>query len=289
MNKLKAEFILIYVAFSWGIGFPLMKLALDENDTFTILWLRFSFAALIFAPFLIKSKGIIKIKTLLLGLVLGIFLFLTFAFFIIGLNHTSSSNTGFLAGLGIIFVPIFLAIIRQKLPAIDSFISALLGITGIIIISGVSIGYVNKGDLFVIIGAITSSIHIIILDLYAKEKDSILLTFIQLLVMAILAMLVAFYYNNLLPKEFSSTLLITVSITAVLSTAIAFWLQTKYQSQTTADRAVLIFSLEPIFAVIFASLILSEEITLSLVLGGGIIVLAMTYPLFHSKIKSRYN
>ena len=284
MNKLKAEFILIYVAFSWGIGFPLMKLVLDENDTFTILWLRFALAALVFAPFLIKSKAMFKIKTLVLGLVLGVLLFLTFSFFIVGLNYTSASNTGFLAGLGIIFVPIFLSIIKQKLPSIDSSISAFLGITGIIIISGVSMGEVNKGDILVIIGAITSSIHIIILDQFVKEEDCIPLTFLQLLVMAILAMIVAFYNDNLLPNEFSSDLLLSIGITAILSTAIAFWLQTKYQSQTSANRAVLIFSLEPIFAVFFASILLNEKITVSLFIGGGIIVLAMIYPLIHSRI-----
>lgn len=283
MKKVKAEFILIYVAFSWGIGFPLMKLGLNDNDTFTILWLRFFLATLFFLPFLINAKDIFKIKTLFIGLLLGTVLFFTFSFFIVGLNYTSASNTGFLSGMGIIFVPIILSIIQKKLPRIDSLISSFLCVVGLLVISELNFSGINIGDGLVILGAITSSIHIILLDKFSKKHDCITITFMQLFTMASLSIIVASFNNNLLPAVFSSNLVFAISFTAIFSTTIAFWLQTKYQSQTTPNRAVLIFSLEPIFAVICASFILSEKITLSLIFGGGFILLAMVYPLIHSR------
>jgi drug/metabolite transporter (DMT)-like permease len=283
MSRLKAEFFLIYVAFAWGIGFPLMKSALDNNDTFTILWLRFFLATLLFFPFLFKLKGEFKKETLVLGLILGTLLFLTFALFIFGLNYTSASNTGFLAGLGIIFVPFILAVIKKKFPSIDSLISAVLGLVGVLIISGFNASGMNFGDGLVILGATVSSLHIILLGSISKKHNTIVLTFLQLSVVTLFSILVASSTGNLMPAEFSLGLLSVIGITAILSTTVAFWIQTKYQPYTTPDRAVLIFSLEPIFTAMCAFFILSEKITPSLWAGGGVIVLAMVYPLFHNK------
>lgn len=283
MKNLKAELLLLYVAFSWGLGFPLMKMVLEQNDTFTVLWMRFALSALIFLPFVIFLFSNITKRMLFLGVILGTLLFITFALFIVGLNYTSSVNTGFLAGLGIIFVPFLLAILNWKLPDRDSLISSLLGVMGLAIISELSIDGIGFGDSLVIAGALVSSIHIIVIDRYANQYDSTLLTFIQLVVMASLSIVVASSTGKLLPTHFSLDLIVTVVVTASLATAIAFWVQTKYQPETTADRAVLIFSLEPLFAAIFATLLLREELPFSAMLGGGLIFLAMIYPVIHKK------
>jgi drug/metabolite transporter (DMT)-like permease len=37
-------------------------------------------------------------------------------------------------------------------------------------------------------------------------------------------------------------------LTSILATAVAFWIQTWAQARTTATRAAVIFSLEPVFA-----------------------------------------
>ncbi|MDP2571910.1 DMT family transporter [Vibrio penaeicida] len=285
MKSWKAELLLLYVAFSWGLGFPLMKLVLDDNDTFTVLWMRFALSALLFLPFVIFDSVKINKQTLLIGSVLGVLLFITFSLFIVGLNYTSSVNTGFLAGLGIIFVPIILAVVHRKLPRLDIWISSLLGLLGLAVISELSIEGIGFGDSLVIAGAVVSSIHIVVIDRFASHHNSTVLTFIQLLVMAILSVCIAGFSDNLLPKNFSIQLVTTVVITASLATALAFWVQTKYQTQTTADRAVLIFSLEPLFAAIFAAFILNEELRLSAMLGGGLIVLATIYPVFHRSLK----
>ena len=283
MKNLKAELLLIYVAFSWGLGFPLMKMVLEQNDTFTVLWMRFALSALIFLPFAVVLFSKITKRMLVLGGILGTLLFITFTLFIVGLNYTSSVNTGFLAGLGIIFVPLILAMINRKLPEKDSLVSSLLGVIGLAVISELSVDGIGLGDSLVIAGALVSSIHIIVIDRYASQYDSTLLTFIQLVVVAALSTLVAGFNNKLLPTLFSTELIVTVVVTASLATAIAFWVQTKYQPQTTADRAVLIFSLEPLFAAIFATLLLQETLPLSAVVGGGLIFLAMIYPVLHKK------
>ena len=47
---------------------------------------------------------------------------------------------------------------------------------------------------------------------------------------------------------------------ATLATVATFWLQARFQGQTTAQRAALVFALEPVFATAFAWLLLGETI-----------------------------
>jgi drug/metabolite transporter (DMT)-like permease len=60
---------------------------------------------------------------------------------------------------------------------------------------------------------------------------------------------------------------------ATLATVATFWLQARFQGQTTAQRVALIFALEPVFATAFAWWLLGE--TMGLIGGlGAILVLA---------------
>ena len=61
-------------------------------------------------------------------------------------------------------------------------------------------------------------------------------------------------------------------ITGVLATAFAFYCQNRAQQYTTPNRAALIFSLEPFFAVFFAYLLLGQTLTGKEWLGGGFVL-----------------
>ena len=58
----------------------------------------------------------------------------------------------------------------------------------------------------------------------------------------------------------------------IICTAFCFIAQAVVQQYTSPTHTGLIFSLEPIFASIFAIIFLGEMITLQLVIGGGLIL-----------------
>ena len=59
---------------------------------------------------------------------------------------------------------------------------------------------------------------------------------------------------------------------ATFATVATFWLQARFQGQTTAQRVALIFALEPVFATAFAWWLLGE--TMGLIGGlGAVLVL----------------
>lgn len=62
---------------------------------------------------------------------------------------------------------------------------------------------------------------------------------------------------------------------AILATALALVIENKAQEFTTPSRTAIIFSMEPVFATIFAYFYLGEVISTSGYWGGFLIVLGM--------------
>ena len=83
----RAEAVLVLVTFFWGCTFPIVKEAITNIPIFAFLALRFGLAAILMAPFIKRSQ--MTPKTIKKGLVLGVLLFLAFAFQTLGLANTS--------------------------------------------------------------------------------------------------------------------------------------------------------------------------------------------------------
>ena len=73
------------------------------------------------------------------------------------------------------------------------------------------------------------------------------------------------------PVPVSAGFWLSVSYCAVFATVIAFLLQVKYQPIVGASKTALIFSLESVFAAVFAWFN-GEEISRNILIGGGIIL-----------------
>ena len=67
-------------------------------------------------------------------------------------------------------------------------------------------------------------------------------------------------------------MLFALGVTSILATALAFLLQTWGQKYTTATRAALIFSLEPVFAWLTSYVLEQEVLTRQAMAGAGCIL-----------------
>ena len=75
--------------------------------------------------------------------------------------------------------------------------------------------------------------------------------------------------------HWSGSLVFAIVLTGVFATALAFIVQTWAQQYTSATRAALFFTLEPVFALVTAVLIGGEKITGSASVGCGLILLGI--------------
>jgi len=114
ITPFKADLMLMGIALIWGSTFIIVKQTIENIPPVTFNTIRFTVASLFFLiTFLYRPKKINK-KTLFDGVVLGLVLFLTFTFQTIGLKFVTASETGFITGLYLIFVPILSVVFLKR-------------------------------------------------------------------------------------------------------------------------------------------------------------------------------
>ena len=271
-----AEFLLITVTLFWGGTFPLVKEAIVDLPVMAFLWVRFLLAALLLLIFAGRSIFTLGRRGVGRGILLGTLLFLSYLFQTWGLELTTSTNTGFLTGLNVIWVPLLAGPLLKKPPAFAAKIGVGLALCGLFLLTWQPSLGVNPGDAFVLVCSLFVALHILGLDALTEGFDGRALTFIQVTTMAVWSLLGSLAYEPVTwPRSWSAELVVALFITAVFATVYAFWVMTSFQRLTTPTRAALIYTLEPVFAAIFSILLLGEQLSTLAWFGGAMIILGM--------------
>jgi drug/metabolite transporter (DMT)-like permease len=268
MSPLVGVLLLVLVTVIWGSTFAVIKETIQTVPVPILLAVRFSFAAL----FLLWVKP--ERKTLIPGLILGLLSFAGYATQTIGMLTTTASKAAFITGLSVILTPIFGAIwLRQRIPG-RVWLAALLAIIGLGLMTLNPTEGVVIGDLWVLGTALAYALYIVYLGEIAAHHKPIVLTALQIIVVAVLSWGWAVPHLSVL-KELSLSALSALLYLALFATALVLWLQALAQRVVPAYAAALIFALEPVFAAIFAYFMLGETLSLQGWLGGGLVVIAM--------------
>jgi drug/metabolite transporter (DMT)-like permease len=270
----RAELSLLLLAFFWGITFPLVKIALDFCSPFLFLAIRFALGT--FIIWLVYSRRIsfIDRATLKAGVILGIFLFLGYAFQTVGLKYTAASKSAFITGLFVIMVPPLSVLMVKEKPKIFSLIGVLLAISGLWTLTRPKGSEFNYGDLLTLFCAVSFSFHVIYVQIYTRMFDFEKLVFVQLLTTAILSIPSMFLFETI-KFVYDPNLLLAILVTALFATALGITIQNRMQKDTTATKASVIYTMEPVFAGVFSYLILGEILGTIGMVGAFLILSGM--------------
>ena len=272
MALVLAPWALLAVAAMWGISFVWMKDILDQQDVYSFLVSRFIVAALVML--VANPKVIAKLnRTLLLkGSLIGTALGLGYIFQTLGLERTTPAITGFITGLYVVLTPLIGALIlKEKLTISAWFYIALATVgLGVLSINGLSIG---TGELFVLISAFLFAAHILLLSRWSRDFDAYTLTFVQLATCAIVSGIPASLNGFIAPPD--TQVWAVVIFTAVFATFFAFVVQTWAQARISATKVAVILTMEVVFAALFSVALGAEPLTLRIVLGGSMVLVAM--------------
>ncbi|PKP56207.1 multidrug DMT transporter permease [Candidatus Atribacteria bacterium HGW-Atribacteria-1] len=288
MKGIPAEIYLLGIVIIWGSTFAIIKDILDQIMPFTFLAYRFFLATFIlFVMFWRKIKNIDKM-ILKKGSLIGIFLFLGYAFQTVGLKYTTATKAGFITGLSVVLVPVISHFfIKEKINR-NSIIGVILAFIGLWFLNYSSNFIFNLGDFLVLLCAISFAMHIISVGLYTKKMDYVPLVIVQLAIVFVLSLLMALVFER--PEihlSYSPNVWWSIVLTGVFATALAFYMQNRFQKYSTATKTAIIFSGEPIFSAMFAYLLLGEKVGLIAWIGGLLIILGMIVS--QSKFKSMSN
>lgn len=260
----------------WGGTFPLIKIALQDTSPYVFLSLRFLIATTILSAIFRKKVASTSKEALQAGFLIGAFIFVGYATQTVGLKYTTASKSGFITGLYVVFTPILsYLILRTSLPR-KRILAVLLALTGLFLLSEIDpIGLsMNYGDFLTLLCAIAYAFSVVLIGKYTKEFEPSVLAVTQTLMTWILCMLTwALFDPFLFPT--SRIAWVAILITAVFATALAFVAQNYAQKHTTATKAAIIFTAEPIFALIFSSATLGETLSQKVILGAALIITGM--------------
>lgn len=287
MSKLSTQFAIfgLLVATSiWGSTFFIIKDAVDSIHPVTLVAYRFGLAALIFAciVFFTKEKHWVHAKQ---GFILGLFVWGIYISQTVGLQFTTASNSGFITGLFILFVPIFAYLFFRRKPGWLQLFALFVALVGLWFLTG-GLTSINLGDLLTVITAIVVALDVLFIDKFVKEKRSVaVLNFQQCLTTSVLSFATMIVLGLSFQIDISQTLFPIVYL-AVFGSVIAQGLQLLCQKHLKTLTATLLLSTEPIFAAIFAWTLGNELFVAQNAVGGLFIVLAIfitELPVRHKK------
>ena len=206
------------------------------------------------------------------GALCGALLGLGFLFQTEGLSRTTASRSGFLTGLLVVFVPLFEFLLYKKRPAKPALVALALAFIGMAVLSGpVENGGTTVGDLLTFLCAIVFALQILALGRAAPRHPILELLLCQLIMVGVMAAIAGpIIEPTHLPRD--PKLALAIVYLAVLATLLAFGVQTWAQRIVSPLRMALLSSLEPVFAAVFAALLIGERLSLHEKLGGALII-----------------
>jgi hypothetical protein len=267
-----APWALLFVAAAWGLAFVVMKDAIQRQSVNNFLFTRFFLAVivmLIIRPQVIKhfNKELVKRAGLA-----GTFLGFGYIFQTLGLDRTGAAITGFITGLYVVVTPLLAAVFLKERISKFIWFCIFIATIGLALLSvqGFSVGI---GEMLVLMSAIFFAFHIIALSKWSSGNDAYAMTIIQLFVCALMAGIASIPEGYAPPPD--NGVWAVVVFTAVFATAIAFIVQTWSQAHLSATKVAVILTMEVVFAAFFAVIFGNEILTLQVLLGGGLVLLAM--------------
>jgi len=281
-----ADSALLGITFVWGTTFIIVQNILNQLTPLTFNAWRFFFAALFLISWQFftskkrKSANVLySWKLIGSGALLGGFLFAGYVCQTIGLLYTSASNAAFITGLSVVLVPIFSAILLRNAPHKAAVIGVIFAAVGLFFLTTRGQFSLNKGDVIVLVSAVTFALHIIFTAKVTEQFNSLSLTIVQLAFVALFAFITGYIFEGGEAFNFhilfQGDVIIVVLFMALFATAFAFLLQTALQKETPATHVGIIYIMEPVFAAWTSVLFQNARFGPSELTGSLLILLGM--------------
>jgi drug/metabolite transporter (DMT)-like permease len=286
-SHLSAVFALAAIAFVWAGGFPATKYCINAGlSVGALLSIRFAIGTAGLGLMLVLLGVPIRRRDALDGLWLGLVLATLFWLQTDGLRFTTTSKSGFITGLYVIFTPMVALLVGDRLRpshALGAMV-ALLGLALLVREPGSAWGGWNRGDTETLFAAVLCGFHIVMTSHFSRRSSGWVLAFMQVAVTGAISLLITvalpspFGFQGAGPALAKGGIWVALVFMGVLATTLAFYVQSTFQARLGATESAVIFSSEPVWT---AALAVSgwvpgirEHLSPVQLAGGGLILAA---------------
>ena len=190
----------------------------------------------------------------------------------VGMVYSTAAKAGFITGLAVVLVPLLGAAFFRRRPHFAVYIFAAVAAVGLALLSlDFSAGFVfNRGDLFLFICAVAFAVNILNLGKYAPRCRVLMLTLVQVAFTGIACWAASLLLE--MPVSLGGSMWAGLLYLAIVGTILTTAGQTWGQRLASPERAALVFTLEPVFAAVFAFILLGEKLPPLGFVGSGLIM-----------------
>ena len=291
MNKeirIVSFLVLIAVVALWGVA-PVVSYNALKNNIFSpgvLIMLRGAIALIALA--IVINKNFKKInKSYLVCIPAGVILAIAYIFQFVGLEYTHPSKNAFLENISCITIPLFMFLFVREKPKWYSITSAIICVIGSLILVSEGFNFSKffqsgtiKGDGLSTIGGLFFGIDTAFTKVYSKGKDPLIFIFLQLCVMTVLSSGYAFIFEGQVFHNFAVSFdikyVLMVIFLGVVCTAVCWVCRAWAMRYIDAVTVSLLVPFSAVVASILSIAFDIEEFTLNLMVGGLIIIIAVS-------------
>ncbi len=271
-----ADLALLVLTAFWGTTFTLVKDVLEVASAGVFLAARFGVAAAVLGAAWLWRRDRAGPGLFRHGVLLGLTMLGGFALQTLGLGHTTPARSGFLTGLSVLIVPFIARFAMGRKVRAASWAGVALAVAGLAALTrGEVSAQVRHGDLLTLGCALAFALQVVFTAEWAPRHPLVPFVTVQVATTLVGALLWIPLEGARLAPGGTGRFAAVVAFTGVAMTALAFFVMNWGQRHTTAVRAALIFSLEPVAAALFSHFYGGEPIGDAVWLGGTLIVLGV--------------
>ena len=276
MKKYKGPLLLLCAAFIWGSSFIVMKNAVDFLTPALLITIRFVLASLFLCILFYKQIKQFPRSAMKYALLTGMCLLLAYYVQTWGLRYTTPGKNAFLTAVYCVIVPFLVWVVYKQKPDTYHFIAAVLCVMGVGLVSLNGNLKINIGDFLTLCGGLLYAVHILFVQKFSQNVDGKAFTAFQFIGGSVLAFVITVLSEDLsLIQQIKPSLFFQIFYLAFFATGIAMLCQTIGQKETSECQSSIILSLESVFGVLFSVLFYDEVLTLRMIIGFVLILLAV--------------
>ena len=266
---------LLGTAVIWGTSFVVLKTTLDSVGTLWVLAIRFLVSALLLIAMAGKRLRGLSPRCLKGGALLGLCLAAAYLFQTYGLLYTTPGKNAFLTATYCVLTPFMAWLVYKRRPGLSNLAAAFLCIAGIGLVS-LSSGFteVNRGDMLTLVCGLFYSVQIIVMEQYRDSGDALSLSAVEFSAAALVFIAGALIFEAP-PSGVPTSAWLGIAYLSVMCTALCFFLQAWGMKYTSSSTAAMLMTLESVFGALISVLFYNETVTEKLLLGFGLIFLAV--------------
>jgi drug/metabolite transporter (DMT)-like permease len=275
IKKREVDLVLLLVAFFWGSSYLAAKVLTEHTPVLSVLGLRFATTSIgMIMVWLFRRDRFQKQE----------WVFCETA----GVSKTTATNAGLIISLTIVMTPLLESIASKNWLPRGFFVAAVVAVVGVaLLVSGEGFSAPGLGDWLMLLAAFIRSIHVTAMGHVTRGRtySTVNMTLIQSLTCAVIFSALSFNDMKIAVSNFASAQWYGLLYLSLLCGLFSFLANLWAIRRTSASRAGLLLSTEPIWAVVVGITVGGESLT-ALGVVGALLILGSTF--WGQRIESRH-